>query len=109
MFSMPRHMVQEDQELETDPFSTSTSTRRWPSILLMGSIVIRFAIKLRPSQPSNGNHGSVPHWCVACQLDAGVNPLFVFRHLEPVLVGAGQDVQFLDGNQIGQHSDGDKR
>jgi hypothetical protein len=41
---MPRHIVQEAQEFDTAPFSTSKSTRRWPSILLMGSIVMRFAI-----------------------------------------------------------------
>src|SRR5579872_1752809 len=44
IFSMPRHMVQDAQALLTALLSTSTSMRRWPSILVMGSIVIRFAM-----------------------------------------------------------------
>src|SRR3546814_19000843 len=39
--SMPRHIWAEDQALVTRPPSTSTSTRRWPSMRLMGSITTR--------------------------------------------------------------------
>src|SRR5579885_2070911 len=41
---MPRHMVQDAHALLTELLSTSTSMRRWPSILVIGSIVIRFDI-----------------------------------------------------------------
>src|SRR5579871_405070 len=44
IFSMPRHMVHDAQALLTALFSTSTSMRRCPSIRVIGSIVIRFAI-----------------------------------------------------------------
>src|SRR5579862_7772324 len=45
IFSMPRHMVHEAHALLTALLSTSTSMRRWPSIRVIGSIVIRFAIE----------------------------------------------------------------
>src|SRR5579862_1976767 len=41
IFSMPRHMVHDAHASLTALLSTSTSTRRWPSILVMGSIVNR--------------------------------------------------------------------
>ena len=44
--SMPRHIWPDDQALVTLPFSTSASIRKWPSILVMGSTVIRCAISV---------------------------------------------------------------
>src|SRR5438477_6626184 len=44
IFSMPRHMVHDAHALEMAPLSTSTSTRKWPSIRVIGSIVMRFVI-----------------------------------------------------------------
>ena len=41
MRSMPRNICPEDQELRTLPPSTSTSMRRWPSMRVIGSMVIR--------------------------------------------------------------------
>src|SRR5579862_7525462 len=41
IFSIPRHIVQEAHASETAPFSTSTSTRRCPSMRVIGSIVTR--------------------------------------------------------------------
>ena len=42
MVSIPRHMVPLDQALRTCPPSTSTSMRRWPSMRVMGSMVMRW-------------------------------------------------------------------
>src|SRR3989344_6563977 len=39
--SIPRHICPEDQALTTLPLSTSQSMRRWPSIRVIGSTVIR--------------------------------------------------------------------
>ena len=39
--SMPRHICPDDQELATLPFSTSQSMRRWPSMRVIGSMVMR--------------------------------------------------------------------
>jgi hypothetical protein len=47
---MPRHIVHEAHALLTALLSTSTSMRRWPSIRVIGSIVIRFAILPAVSQ-----------------------------------------------------------
>src|SRR5574340_1581080 len=44
MFSIPRHIWPDDQALLTLPFSTSHSMRRWPSILVIGSMTILFDI-----------------------------------------------------------------
>ena len=44
MSSMPRHIWPDDQELRTLPPSTSTSMRRWPSMRVIGSIVMRCAM-----------------------------------------------------------------
>src|ERR1700692_1950926 len=101
---MPRHMVAEAHELDTAPFSTSTSTRRWPSILLMGSIVIRFAI-LNPSLSSSG---SVLHGCIAGQLDSGMYALFVLGELLPFLQGSRQNIQLFHRDPIAPASNSDQ-
>src|SRR5512139_2079196 len=44
MFSIPRHIWPEVHALLTLPFSTSHSMRRWPSILVIGSMTILFDI-----------------------------------------------------------------
>ena len=44
IFSIPRNICPDDQALRTRPPSTSTSIRRWPSILVTGSTVMRVAI-----------------------------------------------------------------
>src|SRR5579863_4500654 len=44
MVSIPRHMVHDAQASLTAPLSISTSMRRWPSILVIGSTVIRLVI-----------------------------------------------------------------
>src|SRR3546814_18412244 len=41
IISMPRHIWPEDQALVTRPRSTSTSTRKCPSMRVMGSITTR--------------------------------------------------------------------
>ena len=46
--SIPRNICPELQAFLTLPPSTSTSIRRWPSILVIGSIVILFPICLLP-------------------------------------------------------------
>src|SRR5574340_1239352 len=42
MFSIPRHIWPDDHALVTLPPSVSHSMRRWPSILVIGSMTIRF-------------------------------------------------------------------
>jgi hypothetical protein len=46
--SKPRHIWPDDHALLTLPLSISQSTLRCPSILVTGSIVIRFAISFSP-------------------------------------------------------------
>src|SRR6185436_4182867 len=48
IFSMPRHIVAEAQAFCTAPLSTSTSTRRWPSIRVIGPMISRCAMFVDP-------------------------------------------------------------
>ncbi len=51
---MPRHICPDDQAFLTLPPSTSMSMRRWPSIRVMGSIVMRLAHGASPSVGRGG-------------------------------------------------------
>src|SRR5215469_8325805 len=79
MFSMPRHMVQLAHALATLPLSTSTSTRRWPSIRVTGSILILVAI--------------------ATHLYVGINLLVIIFQVIPLLHRRRQNRQALDREQ----------
>ena len=59
---MPRHICPDDQALTTLPLSTSQSIRKWPSMRVMGSMVIRVtAVSNRHHQVlwTPGNTGNV--------------------------------------------------
>ncbi len=56
--STPRNIWPEDQAFFTRPPSTSTSMRKWPSMRVMGSMVMRAIFLLRSYwEASRGNTG----------------------------------------------------
>src|SRR5579864_113452 len=83
IFSIPRHMVHEAHALLTELLSTSTSMRRWPSILVMGSMVIRFAIS-------------------SCQLVVAVRLGFVFAEVTVLEVSGPTDVRAPE-SEVARH------
>src|SRR5581483_10606877 len=79
MFSIPRHIVQLAHAFCTLPPSTSTSTRRWPSIRVTGSILILVAI--------------------TTHLYVGINSLVILFQVVPLLNRRRQNRQALDCHQ----------
>ena len=55
---MPRHIWPEDQAFLTVPPSTSTSMRRWPSMRVIGSMVIRLPMLSPPYADAVAGAGS---------------------------------------------------
>src|SRR5580698_6625826 len=79
MFSMPRHIVQLAHAFWTMPPSTSTSTRRWPSIRVTGSMLILVVI--------------------TAHLYVGINALVILFQVVPLLDWRRQNRQTLYGQQ----------
>src|SRR6185369_6383093 len=109
MFSTPRHIWPEAQAFLTRPPSTSTSTRRWPSMRVTGSMVTRLdmlsLLKGRPEgggAPLGGSEQSERGGHISLLSLNSVGSFFARQHGE----AAGDDdvAEDLDG----EHADGDQ-
>src|SRR5580765_6767784 len=109
IFSMPRHMVQEAHALLTALLSTSTSMRRCPSIRVIGSMVIRFAIGVLLFEICRlFVFAEMSVLEISGPPDVRTTEPEVVRHVVPVAQGRRKNGESFHCNQKAQNSKGNK-
>src|SRR5574343_625475 len=116
MFSTPRHIWPEAQAFLTRPPSTSTSTRRWPSMRVTGSMVTRLLMVILLMHSVRGNRArqhreATGNEDVAEDFDGKHadrdQHLGDAREIVPARAGVVADQETIDAEQDAAAHDGD--